>query len=57
MHPFKAEFIIDESVTTLMSGWPNVVIDEAARRNWGWALEYDFQASADWLMEHFKATS
>jgi len=52
---FKAEFVINETVNDLLSGWPNVLVDDAARRDWGWAPEYDFQASADWLMEYFKA--
>lgn len=52
---FKAEFVIDDTVNELLSGWPNVLVDDAARRDWGWAPEYDFQASADWLMAYFKA--
>jgi len=52
---FQAEFVIDETVNNLLSGWPNVLVDDGARRDWGWAPEYDFIASADWLMNYFKA--
>jgi len=52
---FKAEFVIDETVNDLLSGWPNIIVDDAARNDWGWAPEYDFKASADWLMDYFKA--
>ena len=52
---FRAEFVIDNTVNKLLSGWPNVLVDDGARRDWGWAPEYDFTASADWLMSYFKA--
>ncbi len=52
---FKAEFVIDETVNDLLSAWPNVVVDESARKDWGWAPEFDFQASADWLMHYFQS--
>jgi len=52
---FKAEFIVDDTVNNLLSAWPNVLIDDGARRDWGWAPEYDFVSSADWLMDYFKA--
>ena len=52
---FRAEFVVDETVNNLLSAWPNVLIDESARRDWGWAPEFDFPASAEWLMNYFKA--
>ena len=52
---FRAEFVVDETVNELLSSWPNVILDDNARRDWGWAPEYDFAASADWLMDYFKA--
>lgn len=52
---FKAEFKVDDTVNTLLSGWPSVIIDDTARRDWGWSPAYNFQASADWLMSYFKA--
>lgn len=52
---FRAEFVVDETVNNLLSAWPNVLVDDGARRDWGWAPEYDFKSSADWLMNYFKA--
>jgi len=52
---FKVEYIIDDVVNDLLSAWPNVIIDDTARRDWGWAPQYDFKASADWLMDYFHA--
>lgn len=53
---FQAEFVIDQTVNELLSSWPNVVIDDAARKDWGWAPEYDFKRSADWLMDYYRNT-
>lgn len=52
---FRAKFVIDETVNNLLSAWPNVLVDDGARRDWGWAPEFDFTSSADWLMNYFKA--
>jgi nucleoside-diphosphate-sugar epimerase len=32
---------------TIADGWPDAVVDEAARRDWGWAPRYELQAMAD----------
>jgi len=52
---FKMEFVVDEFVNELLSAWPNIIVDDTARRDWGWAPQYDFKASADWLMDYFQA--
>jgi len=54
---FKAETKIDPVVNELLSAWPNVLIDDSARRDWGWAPEYDFPATADWMMDYFAAVN
>jgi len=52
---FEGEFVIDKTVNDLLSAWPNVLVDDGARRDWGWAPEFDFKASADWLMDYFQS--
>ena len=34
-----------EAVERLISSWPDVVDDSAARRDWGWNPAYDFEQS------------
>ena len=50
---FSYTFEPQSSVDALLNAWPNITIDETARRDWGWKPEYDFRASADWLMDYF----
>jgi len=52
---FKGEFIVDDTVNDLLSAWPGVIVDDRARQDWGWAPEYDFKASADWLIQYFQS--
>ena len=42
---FDYRFEPVESVEHLISSWPNVVDDSAARRDWGWNPAFDFEDS------------
>lgn len=37
----------DPAVADLLAGWPGVVDDAAARRDWGWAPQFDLERTAD----------
>lgn len=50
---FTYTFEPQSTVDALLTAWPDVIVDETARRDWGWQPEYDFKTSADWLMEYF----
>jgi len=52
---FSGEFVVDKTVNDLLTAWPTVIVDDNARRDWGWSPQYDFKASADWLMDYFSA--
>lgn len=50
---FTYDFEINHTVKTLIDNWPNVLVDKAAREDWGWKPRYDFEQSAtrmfDWI--------
>ncbi len=48
---FKYQYQPDETVNSLFSMWPNVVVDEAARKDWGWQPKYDFPKTVDRMFE------
>ncbi len=52
---FEGTFEVNDTVNTLLKGWPSVIVDDKARSDWGWSPKYDFVASADWLMSYFQA--
>ncbi|MBX2839747.1 MAG: NAD-dependent epimerase/dehydratase family protein [Gammaproteobacteria bacterium] len=54
---FTYRFDPNPEVDALLKAWPNVIDDHAARKDWGWAPQYDFSKSADWLMAHFNDKS
>ena len=48
---FDYRFEIIEAVENLISSWPDVVDDSAARQDWGWNPDYDFEASVERMCE------
>ena len=50
---FTYDFAPDATVDKLLGDWPNVIVDDTARRDWGWEPEYDFKKSADQMMAFF----
>lgn len=44
-------------VEHLISSWPDEVDDSAARRDWGWKPEFDFEKSADRICELLRANA
>lgn len=48
---FTYDFEIDDTVESLIRNWPNVIIDENARNDWGWQPQYDMKKSAKRLFE------
>jgi len=48
---FDYDFKINETVESLIGNWPNVVIDDNARKDWGWSPDYDMQKSAERMFE------
>ena len=51
---FEYEFELQENVETLLSGWPDVMVDESARQDWGWKPHYNLEKSAEWMFDFFK---
>jgi len=51
---FEYEFELQENVEALLSGWPDVMVDENARQDWGWKPQYNLEQSAQWMFEFFK---
>lgn len=51
---FEYSFEPQANVEALLGGWPEVMIDESARNDWGWEPEYNFEQSAQWMFEFFK---
>lgn len=47
----------DERVNALVSGWPIVLDDWAAREDWGWQPHYDLAAMADDFLAALEAAS
>ena len=52
---FKYSFAPQPTVDALLGAWPNIIVDAAARQDWGWQPEYNFKQSADRLMSYFKS--
>ena len=48
---FEYSVEVNETVQTLINNWPNVLIDETARADWGWQPEYDFPHSAERMFQ------
>ncbi len=51
---FEYSFEPQTNVEALLSGWPDVMMDENARADWSWKPEYDFEQSAQWMFDFFK---
>lgn len=51
---FEYSFEPIANVEALLTGWPDVMVDDAARDDWGWKPDYDFEESAEWMFEFFK---
>jgi len=50
---FDYQYAPVKEVEQLLSGWPNVIIDDHARNEWGWRPEYDFDRSVEWMFDYF----
>lgn len=48
---FSYDFKINDTVQTLIDNWPNVLIDQSARDDWGWQPKYDFAQSAERMFD------
>lgn len=48
---FEYSFEPIENVEQLLSGWPDVIDDQVAREDWGWAPAFDLARSADRMVE------
>lgn len=53
---FSYDFAPQDTVDALLNAWPNVIVDDAARTDWGWQPEYNFKQSADRLMAYFQSS-
>lgn len=51
---FEYSFEPQAQVEALLSGWPDVLVDDTASNDWGWKPEYDFEKSAEWMFDFFK---
>ena len=51
IHEFRYDFKPIATVEALLEAWPNVIVDSSARRDWGWDPRYDFEKSADRMLE------
>lgn len=47
---FDHSFEPDPTVEHLLSSWPNVIDDSAARDDWGWHPTHDFESSVDAML-------
>jgi len=52
---FNYDFKPQATVDALLDAWPNIIVDQTARDDWGWAPEYDFKKSADQMMAFFSS--
>ncbi len=43
----RFEFSPESRINALISGWPDVIDDKAAREDWNWKPAYDFEATVD----------
>lgn len=53
---FEYRFEPIEAVDHLISNWPDVIDDSAARRDWGWRPAHDFESSAEQMIKLLQAT-
>ncbi len=53
----EIQFDPDPVVDQLINSWPDVVIDDSARKDWGWAPTYDLDALADHFTEELSRES
>lgn len=44
----------DDAVVSLIESWPVRVVDDSARRDWGWNPRYDLKALADHFLENLR---
>lgn len=51
---FEYSFEPQGNVEALLRGWPDVMTDKNARKDWGWEPEYNFEQSAQWMFDFFK---
>ncbi len=51
----RFDFDTDPHVAALISGWPSVIDDRAARHDWGWAPQYDIDRMADHFIAELRA--
>jgi threonine 3-dehydrogenase len=49
---FTCSFTEDSPTEDLIRRWPNIFDDSAARQDWGWEPQYDFEATVDSLAQH-----
>ena len=49
---FTCSFTEDSPTEDLIRRWPNIFDDSAARQDWGWEPQYDFEATVDSLALH-----
>ena len=49
---FTCSFTEDSPTEDLIRRWPNIFDDSAARQDWGWEPQYDFEATVDTLALH-----
>lgn len=48
---FTYDFQINETVESLIRNWPDVVLDDHAKADWGWTPEFDMAKSAARMFE------
>ena len=51
---FTCSFTKDSPTEDLIRRWPDIFDDSAARQDWGWEPQYDFEATIDSLALHSK---
>ena len=49
---FTCSFTEDSPTEDLIQRWPDIFDDSAARQDWGWEPQYDFEATVDSLALH-----
>ena len=55
MPGFEYRFEPDTLATQMVMSMPDVVVDDSARRDWGWAPAYDIEATADDMLKTLSA--
>lgn len=48
---FEYSFAVNQTVQSLIDNWPNVLVDQSARDDWGWEPKFDFAQSAKRMFE------